>query len=297
MTDKPRLARRSIAETAAASVLRAQKIDGLWVDPIAIARSKGIEVRGKPATAKGVSGMLIKAGDDFGILYATDIPSKGFQRFSIAHELGHYFISGHHEALLSEGLHLSRAGFVTPDPYEQEADYFAAALLMPERPFRRAIDDHEPGLTCIEALRKECDTSITATAIRYSALSRDGVAVISSRGSEIDWCFLSDGIKQARGLSYLRKGTPVPNQSLTYDFNSAPENVRTGRKDVGEGLLSDWLEGDRKYRVTEEVIGLGSYGRTLTVLTCKALSVRPEEDGEEDDENELIESWAVRFKR
>lgn len=201
MTAKPKLARRNLAEAAAGSVLRQMKIDGLWVDPEAIAASKDILVQGKPDTASGVSGMLIKAGDNFGIMYATDIPSRGFQRFSISHELGHYFIEGHPEALLTTGVHQSRAGFVSGDPYEQEADYFAAALLMPGLPFKKAIADHRAGLSCIEALRKACETSLTATAIRYTALTSDGVAVICSTGDTIDWCFMSDGLKQVKGLS------------------------------------------------------------------------------------------------
>jgi len=44
--------------------------------------------------------MLVKAGDQFGIMYATNIPIKGFQKFPIAHELGHYGIDGHCNALL-----------------------------------------------------------------------------------------------------------------------------------------------------------------------------------------------------
>ncbi|MDX8451014.1 ImmA/IrrE family metallo-endopeptidase [Mesorhizobium captivum] len=136
MNTKPRLARRTLAEAAANAVLRQMKIEGLWVDPEAIAATKGIMVQPKPDTASGVSGMLIKAGDDFGIIYATNIPSRGFQRFSISHELGHYFIEGHPEALLTTGVHQSRAGFVSGDPFEQEADHFAAALLMPESPFK-----------------------------------------------------------------------------------------------------------------------------------------------------------------
>ncbi len=65
-------------------------IDGLPVDPEAIAGKHDILVQPKPDAKPGVSGMLVKAGDGFGIMYATHIPSRGFQRFSIAHELGHY---------------------------------------------------------------------------------------------------------------------------------------------------------------------------------------------------------------
>lgn len=298
MTAKPRLARRTMAETTASAVLRQMKIDGLWVDPVAIATSKGIEVRPKPDTAAGVSGMLIKAGDQFGIMYATNIPSRGFQRFSISHEIGHYCIEGHPDAILwDDGVHQSRAGFVSADPFEQEADFFAAALLMPEVPFRRAIEDQDAGLACVEALARACETSLTATAIRYSALTRDAVAVLLSSGQTIDWCFMSDGLKQAKGLSWVRKGTPVPGGTVTASFNEQPENIRAGKRDSGDGRLNDWMDGERVYAVTEEVVGLGHYGRTLTVLTCKNLTMRIEQAEPEDDEEALVDSWTPRFRR
>lgn len=295
---KPRVARRSLAENSANAVLREMKIEGLRVDPEQIASDKGILVKPKPDTADGVSGMLVKVGDEFGILYATNIPSRGFQKFSIAHELGHYCIEGHADQLLASGAHYSHAGFVSADPFEQEADHFAAALLMPERPFRKMIEDHAPGLAAIEALRKACETSLTSTAIRYASLTPDGVAVILSTGDAIDWCFMSNGLKQAKGLSWLRKGTPVPGGTVTAAFNAKPENVRTGETDSGEGRLNDWLDGERVYKVTEEVAGLGQYGRTLTVLTSKVLSMRVELAGEDDeDEQDLIDSWSPRFRR
>lgn len=297
MTTKPRLARRNVAEAAASVVLRDLNITGLRVEPKEIAASKGILVKAKPDTADGVSGMLVKAGDEFGIMYATRIPSRGFQKFSIAHEIGHYCIDGHSDALLTNGIHVSHAGFVSNDPYEQEADFFAAALLMPERPFRRAIEDCDAGLACIEHLRAECETSLTATAIRYSALTHDAVAIIISKGGVIDYCFMSEGLKQAKGIKWLRKGTPIAAGTITEVFNAKPENIRTAQKDSGEGRLNDWMEGDQIYKVSEEVIGLGSYGRTLTVLTCKALSMRIEAAEEDDNEEALVESWTPRFHR
>jgi hypothetical protein len=297
MTTKPKLVRRTVAEAAANAVLRQMKVEGLWVDPEAIAASKDILVQAKPDTAAGVSGMLLKSGDNFGIMYATNIPSRGFQRFSIAHELGHYFIEGHPEALLSTGVHESRAGFVSGDAFEQEADHFAAALLMPEGPFKKAIADQDAGLACIEALSRACETSLTSTAIRYCALTSDGVAVICTTGDAVDWCFMSDGLKQAKGLTFLRKGIGVPPGTVTAQFNTGPENVRTGQRDDGERRLSDWMGGDHSYRITEEVVGLGQYGRTLTILTCKSLSMRSELDLDDDDEEALIESWTPRFRK
>jgi hypothetical protein len=99
--------------------------------------------------------------------------------------------------------------------------------------------------------------------------TRDGVAVIMSNGQTVEWCFMSDGLKQAKGLTWVRKGTPVPAATVTADFNSRPENVRTGQRNSGKGRLNDRMDGERVYRVTEEVAGLGQYGRTLTLLTCR----------------------------
>jgi hypothetical protein len=103
--------RLRMAKQKAEALLRDQGIETLPVDPFAIAASRDITVRPKPDTAEGVSGMLLRHGDAFGILYATHIQSEGFQRFSVSHELGHYFLDGHIDHLLpKDGAHSSRAG-------------------------------------------------------------------------------------------------------------------------------------------------------------------------------------------
>lgn len=81
MNAKPKLARKKLAEGTASLVLRELDLHGLHVDPEAVANDKGILVQAKPDTAEGVSGMLLKVGDEFGIMYATNIRSRGFQRF------------------------------------------------------------------------------------------------------------------------------------------------------------------------------------------------------------------------
>ena len=59
----------------------------------------------------------------------------------------------------------------------------------------------------------------------------------------------------------------------------------------------DWLGGTRSTRVTEQVVGLGSYGKTLTVLTCPSIQDRIDEEQDNDDEDSLIERWTPRFRR
>ena len=81
-----------MASQTAEAFLKEEGIARLPVDPFAIAASRDIDVKGKPEKTEGVSGMLLRHGNNFGIVYATHIPSLGFQRFSISHELGHYFL-------------------------------------------------------------------------------------------------------------------------------------------------------------------------------------------------------------
>ena len=132
--------RLAIAEKEGEALVRSLGISSLPIDPVDIATRHDIVVEAKPDVAVGVSGMLLRHGDNFGILYATHVSNRGFQRFSIAHELGHYFLDGHVDHVLPEdGFHASHAGFLSNDPYELEADSFAAGLLIARPPLSQGI--------------------------------------------------------------------------------------------------------------------------------------------------------------
>ncbi|MGO9060286.1 MAG: ImmA/IrrE family metallo-endopeptidase [Candidatus Binataceae bacterium] len=293
-----RALRVTLAKQKAEAFLREEGIESLPVDPFAIAASRDIVVKPKPDAAEGVSGMLLRHGDAFGILYATHIQSEGFQRFSIAHELGHYFLDGHIDHILpGDGTHTSQAGFVSGNPYELEADNFAAGLLMPDGPFRRALDKCGSGLLAIESMANLCRTSLTATAIRYAELTDDAVAVIVSTGLTIDHCRLSETMKSLRELKWLRKGSPVPINTATAWLNANAERVARSARAAEEIDVMDWLGGVRSVKALEEVVGLGSYGKTLTVLTCPSIQDQIDEEEDNDDEDSLIERWTPRFRR
>jgi Zn-dependent peptidase ImmA (M78 family) len=289
--------RLKMAKQKAEAFLIEEGITSLPVDPFAIATNRNIIVEAKPDTTDGVSGMLLRHGDVFGILYATHVPSEGFQRFSVAHELGHYFLDGHIDHVLpQDGIHASHAGFVSADPYELEADYFAAGLLMPRGLFKRAIKQHDPGLLVIEAMASDCRTSLTATAIRYTELTDDAVGIVISTGQTIDYCFLSEAMKSLPQLNWLRKGTAVPKGTETARLNADSDRILRADRAENEIDVMDWLGGTRSVMVTEEVVGLGRYGKTLTVLSSPTIGQEDNGDSD-DDEAGLIESWIPRFRR
>lgn len=280
---------------AAEKVIKEQAINRLPVDPKTLAQDLGIEVVAKPASTQGVSGILLRSGNAFGIAYATHIDSIGFQNFSIAHELGHYFLPGHIDAVLSNGdVHESHAGFASGDRYEMEADHFAATLLMPRSLFTEAMLTAGDGLEAIEKLSAQCCTSLTATAIRYTRLTRDPMAIVISTGDRIDYCFMSEALKEMQSLNWIRKGDPLPKATATYAFNQNPERVLRADRDEDSADICDWFGSDRSLSITEQLIGLGNYGKTLTVLT--ALDIEEQMKEIEEDEA-LVESWRPKFRR
>lgn len=288
--------RLEMAKRKGEALIKELGIDSLAVDPFIIAERHDIVVKAKPDATRGVSGMLLRHGDTFGILYATHVPSQGFQRFSVAHELGHYFLDGHIDHVLSkDGFHTSHAGFVSADPYELEADSFAAGLLMPDQLFRHALSEHDPGIAAIEALAELCRTSLSATAIRYAELSDDAVAVVVSTGAVINYCRLSNTMKSLPEITWPKKRDPIPRNTATARLNADPNRIARADRAEADIDIMDWLGGSRSVQGTEEVIGLGSYGKTLTVLTCPSLVDETYQEDDEDEEESLIKSWTPRF--
>ena len=280
-------------------LLRDEELLRLPVDLESLARTRDIVIGRMPGPNTGVSGMLVRHGNTFGILYATAIPNEGFQRFSIAHELGHFFIDGHIDHIPFDGaLHESYADFVSNDPYEREADYFAAGLLMPETPVCRIIREQPDGLCTIEAIQHAARASLTASAIRYVGLTESATAVIVSQGDKIDYCFMSNTLmKSFRDLTWPRKGDPIPSGTVTASIARKPDTLRRDARDSDEIDAMEWFACERSVQALEEVVGLGSYGRVLTVLTCPNLLDDAFMEEEEDSDEALEESWTPRFRR
>ncbi len=284
------LARNTAANTAK-DLLGQLHIDSLPVDVFGIAERIGVTVHEKPDAKAGVSGALLKIGNHFAIAYATHISSVGFQRFSVGHELGHLHIPGHADALLPTGItmHESRAGDPSANTREREADEFAANLLMPRGLFQSAMLRVGDGLSAILKLADLCGTSTLATAIRYARLTDEPMAVVVSEGSTVRYAFLSDELKEFPDIDWPRRDCQLP-LVPTARFNGTPRNVVSRQHAEHETPMGDWFGGNRSAMLREEIIGLGQYGRTLTILTS---SLSADED---EAEIELQESWRPHFR-
>lgn len=276
-------------------LLQELELAKLPANPFEVAERLQITLMAMPSSAGGASGMLLHVNGEFGIGYPMHIENDGFKNFSVGHEIGHYRLSGHVDAVIdSTGRHLSKAGFLSDDRYEREADHFSSALLMPTGPFSAELRRSGEGLDAVEKLARRCGTSLEATAIRYAQCAREPVAVIRSWGRSIDYAVMSDALKDFPGLDWIRKGEALAPETVTWRFNEHQANVRDAARNRGRSRLRDWFGDSNDQSVIEEVKGLGEYGKTLTVLIG---ITPPDESEDDDDEDRLEEAWTPRFRR
>jgi hypothetical protein len=279
------------AELRAHEVISKLELSSLPIDPFAIAARKDIAHQEKFSLDPGISGCLMKVGDVFGILYSDRFANEGFKRFNVAHELGHYFLSGHIEALFGAGqqFHQSESGFTSNDKYERQADSFAAGLLMPKFLFTAACRTSGQGLAAVETLAELCVTSLTATAIRFAKLCDEPVAVVCSMGNRVEFAFMSKPLQDHPGLTWIRKGSALPSGTATATFNKDDGNVRKGKRISSTATVETWFDGNSDTELNEEVVGLGDYGKTLTVLWTDSLPEPDDEtEGTEETEDENL---------
>jgi IrrE N-terminal-like domain len=145
------------------------------------------------------------------ILNETRPPKR--KRFTLAHELGHVLIPWHIGTILDE---IDFAGNGKDLPYwelENEANRFAAELLMPRRWVRKLAGRFENPCEVVERVIEMADVSMDAALIRlrsildpgyvYALVDNEGLVVSSGRS---DGTFVT---APERGL-YLDKDTAFP---------------------------------------------------------------------------------------
>lgn len=132
-------------------------------DIIKIAKVNDIDVY-EGDLDKKVSGAIKydKKTDKFAILLnKNDIRTR--QRFTLAHELGHFFL--HKEILKDDEIHIDTM-FRMPDEKEKEVDYFAGALLMNKTLLEKMYQNNKT----IAELAELFDVSVSAMTVRLDIL-------------------------------------------------------------------------------------------------------------------------------
>jgi Zn-dependent peptidase ImmA (M78 family) len=106
-----------------------------------IMSSEGIKFREISSVSHEFVGALTKGNNNqVYIMINKDIDNPGRKNFTIAHELGHFFLCHnlHNNLGFCTGNDISQEGHQS-NPIEREANYFASCLLMPEEKISNAF--------------------------------------------------------------------------------------------------------------------------------------------------------------
>lgn len=200
--------RREIAELAEA--VSEEHAPRGPVDPAAIAAAKSVTVSfGRYGEA--FDGMLECRRGRFHVYANLDrlaSPDAPRCRFTLAHELGHLYIDEHREALAAgrAPTHRSATEHESPRAVEQEADLFAAHLLMPPRRFLHRVKSLPPGLAGVLEAAETFGVSVTAAAVQVASLDASPCAVVKWDRRGFAWKSLSSRVFQA----YFRRTFESP---------------------------------------------------------------------------------------
>jgi hypothetical protein len=156
----------------------------------------------------GYDGYLISADGNWGIMLNSSIRSKARKRFTVAHELGHYYIDYHGGT--SYQCFGRDIGSISPSirQDEREANEFAVELLMPDEAFRKDIHQRDISLNAINSLAAKYGTSMTSTAIRYARCSPEACAIVVSEKCKIRYFAYSENFRREKSL-YLSRNAPL----------------------------------------------------------------------------------------
>ena len=237
------------------------------VDCRKLAEALNIKVHGE-AIDDGFEAQLrireVKGRKQRVIIYNENIREEGRKNFCISHEIGH------------NSCHSSREFFCTskdlndmaphPQNIEQEANLFAATLLMPADDFRAQMKRQPPTLATVSRLAKErYETSLTATCTRLLDLSSKahyGMAIIQEN-TVVRWA-MNDNMRWT-GFGF-RSGHQISNVGLTHNLD-------------GERIESDvWLNPKNAphWELTQSAVYMPYYDQTLVLISAERRNDREE---------------------
>jgi hypothetical protein len=202
-------------------------------------------------------------------------PGTPRARFTVAHELGHYFIDEHRNALVSRRVapHPWHCDFESSLLAEVEADHFAANLLMPEERFRRSVAGTGMGLSAVLALTSAYGTSLTSVAVRYVGANVLPCAAVKWHWQRHEWKCFSSSMFRRRFQRVFSAPERLPEGSATRLALAQEAPPACGYFQSGT-LASLWFPYVRREDaldvvLVEEAIPMGCYG-ALTMLYPQA---------------------------
>lgn len=222
----------------------------------------------------------------WGIIYNNGVTSRGRINFTLGHEFGHYML---HREAYPDGFQCSTEDLATWESEyaqrENEANVFAATLLMPLDDFRSQIDPKgRPNFDDLGSCADRYDVSLIAATLRWLKYTSRRSMLVVSRDGFILWARSSEPALKS-GLYFKTRNRPpieTPTKSLASDTNHS-----SGTSSICEYDADVWL----RQPCTEQVIVSEQYDFKLSLLHF------PDSDHELELLEEPIEDTTDRIRR
>lgn len=189
-------------------------------------------------------------------------------RFTLAHELGHFFIDEHRLGLKYGSLspHPSLHNLIQKPLIEEEADYFASCLLLPENRLRTLALPRKFSFETLHSISNYCQISILCSLIRFAEIGNHEIFAIISQNNIAKWFVTSKDFPHWK--SRFKIGDTLPPTTVAGEYFSTAEKKLTGVEDL---FADDWFlvpsnDNRANRRMHEQCFYSDSYGYVISLL-------------------------------
>lgn len=239
-----------------------------------------------------IDGALVRHPNqrEWGILYNENITHPGRFNFTLAHELGHYMV--HRHRLSSGRIECGNRDMLSENnrdtDIEQEANVFAASLLMPNHDFRTQADGQLFSFDLMTHCADRYGVSLTAAVLKWLDFTKHRAVAILSEDGGMHWAKSSDkAFRSGRYFPTRQQYCEVPPESA-----AAQEQYSFEARDGVRHAPGVWFEEE----VTEHSIVSQEHSKTLTVLILDKLDGYCDPVDFNEDSERLIDS-ATNFRK
>ena len=176
--------------------------------------------------------------------------------FTIAHEIGHFYLPWHNYDIFKCSA-TDISSFKSNNIFENEANAFAAELLIPTEKLVKDINKKDISMELIKSLAQKYGVSLTSIAIKIIKNTDAAVAIVFSQDARIKWSFPSKSFKRELISNSLRKW------SYAYDFY-----VERNLNEINEKVYSmAWFtDGSDCESILEQSLPMPNINSVLTLL-------------------------------
>ncbi len=254
-------ASRAIAETRAREILRHLQIrepDEIDLELIAAQHNVFIEVD----SLTSHEARIVRRGDTAIITVNSFVTDDARKRFSIGHELGHFFLHADTRQLAMCTENDMQNWDVRVKSEETEANAFSAELLMPKDMAVPRLTGKAPSLALVSEFKELFNTSFTASAIQVIKYTSEPCALIATKNRNRIWWVGSESFRRS---FWLRKGLTLHPYTQLHELQEG--GAPTGRaNDVPAGAWLDRYDPQGKACLTEDSVVLQAYDIALSLL-------------------------------